>query len=90
MEIERADIMLKLKDSVDLKELEKYGYALNYWSWCEETGVYQKKLNHYNDYVYIDPTVRIIDRDTPFGVIDADESDVPDLIKADLVVKVDE
>ncbi|MDY6152813.1 MAG: hypothetical protein SPI06_05315 [Terrisporobacter sp.] len=80
---------LRIKDSVDLKDLEKYGYALNYWTWCEETGVYQKRLNHYNDYVYIDTTNRIIDRDTPFGVIDADENDVPDLIKADLVVKVE-
>ena len=75
---------------MDLKELEKYGYTLNYWTWCEETGVYQKRLNYYNDYVYIDTTNRIIDRDTPFGVIDADENDVPDLIKADLVVKVEE
>lgn len=31
--------MLKIRENVDLKELEKYGYALNYWSWCEETGV---------------------------------------------------
>lgn len=82
--------MLKIKENVDLKELRKYGYALNYCSWCEETGVYQKRLNHYNDYIYIDTTSRIIDRDTPFGVIDADESDVPDLIKADLVVNVEE
>lgn len=43
--------MIKIREDVDLKELEKYGYALNYWNWCEETGVYQKRLNHYNDYV---------------------------------------
>ena len=29
LEIERTDIMLKLKDSVDLKELEKYGFKKN-------------------------------------------------------------
>ena len=29
MEIERADIMLKLKDSVDLNVLEKYGFKKN-------------------------------------------------------------
>lgn len=81
--------MLKIKDNIDLKELEKFGYELKYWGWCEETGVYQKEINHYNDCVYIDPSTRIIDRDTPFGVISADEGDVPDLIKADLVEKVD-
>ena len=69
--------MLKIKDNVDLKELEKMGYY--------------KKLYFYNSYDYeksgliIYENTRIVSTSINF-----DLDTLYDLIKADLVEKVDE
>ncbi len=75
--------MLKIKDSVDLKELEKYGF---------------NKIKDYisgKDYAYLKGALRInfnnrllLKNDASFCGYDLEV--VYDLIKADLVVKVEE
>ena len=89
--------MLKIKDDVDLKELEKFGFEyeeeditevtdtepfiLKYWRWGKT----------YKDYfIYIDVKTRIIDDqyiNPPYAeIVPADL--IYNLIKADLVEKV--
>lgn len=80
--------MLKIKDNVDLKELEKYGF--------EENSFYYSKTFNFEYYkVEID-----IEKDRKYLIIQNDYYDsdyacyipsiIYDLIKADLVVKVEE
>ena len=84
--------MLKIKDSVDLKELEKFGFY-------KSGGVYQNNLE-YDDVnsaiVGIDICIYIVitDRIIRFASNDQKETTnldtLYDLIKADLVEKVEE
>ena len=86
--------MLKIKDNVDLKELEKYGMQYNGGSecWCME-------------YTYCVLTIYDSDRKISYNTLEAGFSDlwkeydklnqqalgiIYDLIKADLVEKVEE
>lgn len=80
--------MLKIRDNVDLKELEKYGF--------EENGFYYSRTFNFEYYkVEID-----IEKDRKYLIIQNDYYDsdyacyipsiIYDLIKADLVVKVEE
>lgn len=80
--------MLKIRDNVDLKELEKYGF--------EENGFYYSRTLNFEYYkVEID-----IEKDRKYLIIQNDYYDsdyacyipsiIYDLIKADLVVKVEE
>lgn len=80
--------MLKIKDNVDLKELEKYGF--------EENGFYYSKTFNFEYYeVKID-----VEKDRKYLIIQNDYYDsdyacyipnlIYDLIKADLVEKVSE
>ena len=79
--------MLKIKDNVDLKELEKYGFK-------EYNDEY---IRHYkNDiatFIYKDSRI-IEDIDTDYKFLEnlnlGESKRVKDLIKADLVEKVDE
>lgn len=45
--------MLKIKDDLDLKELEKFGFALEYyldcWAWTKK----YKRGKHYEEYINI-------------------------------------
>lgn len=90
--------MLKIKDNVDLKELEKFGFKYCEEDYTEETDAepyinkywssYEKKKSDYP--IYINVSTRIIDDqyiNPPYAeVVPADL--IYDLIKADLVEKV--
>ena len=75
--------MLKIKDNIDLKELEKFG-------------LHKEKV--YFGYVYTNKTLEIEEKDKTFDTWDYLEctdlniynNTLYDLIKADLVEKVDE
>ena len=77
--------MLKLKDSVDLNVLEKYGFKKNSnfpdgWSMVK---TYKKGRCYQEDiYVWNDRTIQV-------NAIKLNDT-IYDLIKADLVVKVEE
>ena len=80
--------MLKIKDNIDLKELEKFGFIIKHYSWGT---VYERPLK-YPEYsiqsIYIDINTKEIDEEEErFSVIDAKEEHIQDLIKADLVVE---
>ena len=84
--------MLKLKDSMDLEELEKYGFKYSkYYLEYTKTICYGRRGQQFD--LIIDDD-RILsgyaegaDGDGADGIID---DTIYDLIKADLVVKVDE
>lgn len=82
--------MLKIKDNVDLKELEKYGFELE-----SDKTYYQFDLGDNRTYIIVDCKYRQI------GIPTSLYGDIPsicienlsilyDLIKADLVEKVSE
>lgn len=78
--------MLKIKDNVDLKELEKFGFI----EFKEEY------IRHYKSDIatFIDKDTRkIVDVDTDYKFLEnlnlGDSKRVNDLIKADLVEKVE-
>lgn len=82
---ERKDIMLKIRDNVDLKELEKYGFKKNSnfpdgWAMIKT----YKKGRYYQEDIYVwnDRTIQV-------NAIELNDT-IYDLIKADLVVKMEE
>lgn len=81
--------MLKIKDNVNLKELEKYGFE-------HQTMVYVKDIKRSNDFfkenkvIYVEETNREISIHKGLFNIDAELDTIYDLIKADLVEKIDE
>ena len=79
--------MLKIKDNVDLKELEKYGFTK------PKYGCYEKLVKdnwNYKMYIYITKDTRKIQVNT-YDDYDVDLDDtLYDLIQAGLVEKVDE
>lgn len=107
--------MLKIKDNVDLKELEKFGFETGYYDYyttkkevvipcycyeCEcseeDTGhnkIYENQINY-----MVDKKTRMIDRMTyggedsyHFNIMNSEDYNLLyDLIKADLVEKVEE
>lgn len=85
--------MLKIKDNVDLKELEKFGYEENYpYNYLKFIIDTKMKI----DVLHIDLKTRKIDRTikeylTPEIVCKTVKQQyIADLIKADLVEKVEE
>lgn len=87
--------MLKIKDDVDLKELEKFGFIIN-----ENRATYQ---NYYDEYIFIDNKKRIeIEKDYYFDELDIGGTSICcifsvlllntiyDLIKAGMVEKINE
>lgn len=77
--------MLKIRENVDLKELEKYGFKKNStfpdgWAMVKT----YKKSRYYQEDIYVwnDGTIQV-------NAIELNDT-IYDLIKADLVVKVDE
>ena len=84
--------MLKIKDNVDLKELEKYGFKRmkNHFYKCKRSS-YSKSLK--NGYIEIDSNTRWISQDGT-GFFRKDEiiyqDTLYDLIKADLVEKIED
>lgn len=107
--------MLKIKDNVDLKELEKYGFETGYYDYyttkktvvipcyCYECECSEEDTGHYKIYenqinFMVDKKTRIINRMTYggkssyyFNILQSQDYDlIYDLIKANLVVKVEE
>ena len=81
--------MLKIKDNVDLKELEKFGFKKIKGGWF--TYEFDKKIyGEYISLILLDCSrklfMSIMSNDMGFDDLDI----IYDLIKADLVVKVDE
>lgn len=90
--------MLKIKDNVDLKELEKFNYDLT-----SDGKTYYKDTNYNSLWAFfkygvdtrtisIDYKTRQISETVGIGAyqIEVIEEDIEDLINADLVEKVDE
>ena len=89
--------MLKIKDNVDLKELENYDFSRECYVGCEES--FWIRVNFKNQYKYCDITVSENDRSIDIRILTNDSSDtildyeldvVFDLIQAGLVEKVGE
>ncbi len=83
--------MLKIKDNVDLKELEKYGFEHYPLIYIKES----KRYDNYMDMntakkVYIDEKNRQISVGTNLFNTDIELDTIYDLIKANLVEKVDD
>lgn len=77
--------MLKIKDGIDLKELEKFGFELFITDYKE---FYRKKLE-----TYVEPAIMIVKPISRQIIIDSERTYIReidtlyDLIKADMVVK---
>ena len=106
---------LRIKDSVDLKELEKFGFETGYYDYyttkktvvipcycyeceCSEEDTGHNKIYENQTNFMVDKKTRIINRMTYggknsyyFNILQNQDYDLLyDLIKADLVVKVEE
>lgn len=77
--------MLKIKDNVNLKELEKYGFTLEYyidcWAWIKK----YKRGEHYEEYINVWENDRAI-HCCAIEMLDT----LFDLIQEGLVEKVEE
>ena len=86
--------MLKIKDNVDLKELEKFGFKPN--ALDDNYSGYYKMAGNTDNYTFIDDYH--FENNKRIGILIEDGqvylgetlNDLYDLIKADLVEKVDE
>lgn len=77
--------MLKIKDNVDLKDLKKYGFR------CHKDLIYKPKYKVWNVIeVSVDPNTRIIKIAGIPDLFHTVEDTLYDLIKADLVEKINE
>jgi len=73
--------MLKIKDNVGLKELEKFRFR--------DIGVYYKRPFLFGGEIYINKETRKITRMHPYSLREEpNEDEIRDLIKANLVEKV--
>ena len=85
--------MLKIKDNVDLKELEKYGFKM-YEDYYDEKGNLKYYFAGQNLYLFENENEQgnflrtFTDLECGFSMIDVDI--LYDLIKADLVEKVED
>jgi uncharacterized membrane protein YfhO len=78
--------MLKIKDNIDLKELEKYHFTNKY----SKKGNYEKTID-YAYTIWVDATTKEIYIEQSMNIIDDDKSvsmEIQDLIQAGLVEKV--
>ena len=79
--------MLKIKDNVDLKELEKFGFELNDIGLNEPYYIYEKYIKPYIS-ICISEETRVITKYNDDNIGRIKNEDIEDLIKADLVEKV--
>lgn len=81
--------MLKIKDNVDLKELERFGFKIDDIGLNEPYLIYRKYIRAYVT-IEIDIDSRTMSKniDDEGGIIE--EKDIDDLIQAGLVEKVKE
>jgi hypothetical protein len=92
--------MLKIKDNVDLKELEKFSFELSTnnedlkdQEWKVETGFWDKEeIVYVYEQLVVNVETREINIETIYNNLNGDEEIIKlfDLIKADLVEKVEE
>ena len=78
--------MLKIKDNVDLKELEKFGFEKEKYG-----DRYEFNHSNYDITLYVEPDRKIIIRSGEYSDCESGERVEPklyDLIKADLVDKM--
>ena len=76
--------MLKIKDNIDLKELEKFGFK------TLKNFIYKSKKGEWSVVeIKIDPLTRTIDISGLSDMYNTKEDTLFDLIKADLVEKVE-
>jgi len=82
--------MLKIKDKIDLKELEKFGFREMPYKWYGM--LLMKKISSSDMIVYIDNdrTIWEMDDEDNYSPNPVLHQRVIDLIKADLIEKVDE
>lgn len=81
--------MLKIKDSVDLKELDKFGFEkklLCYTKTIERNGF---AVIHTKD-IFIDELTRDISIQEGLFNVDMELNTIYDLIKADMIEKIEE
>ena len=80
--------MLKIKDNVDLKELEKYGFE---YTWRE---LYESGYDKYEVVITIDEKDKILNCSCPFNYNEEDTTShletLYDIIKADLIEKIED
>lgn len=82
-----SEKMLKIKDDVDLKELEKFGYEADDIGLNEPYLIYRKYISVYTS-IDINAVDRVISKniDDEYKIIQ--EKDIQDLVQAGLVEKV--
>ncbi len=80
--------MLKIKDNVDLKELEKYGFKYYRMLYTKNTVRYAGNLKE-NKKIYVEENSRNISMGIGIFNTDIELDTIYDLIKADLVEKVE-
>lgn len=81
--------MLKIKDNIDLKELEKYGFKYYRMLYIKDTIRYDGNLRE-NKKIYVEENSRNISMGIGLFNTDIELDSIYDLIKADLVEKVSE
>lgn len=76
--------MLKIKDTVDLKELEKFGFS-------KDGDFYHRELSDHTDIIVDEPTRKVeIDFEISYAWLDEYNDILWDLIQENLVEKVKE
>lgn len=83
--------MLKIKDDIDLKELEKYGYKLeeDWWNRAKGDFIYYKHVAPYTS-IEIEVNTKMIFQNWEDIYVSVKEEYINDLIKDGLVIKVDD
>ncbi len=79
--------MLKIKDDIDLKELEKFGYEVDDVGLNVAYLIYRKYIKAYVS-IDIDTNNRVISKNVDDEYKEIQEEDIQDLIQAGLVEKV--
>ena len=83
--------MLKIKDNIDLKELEKFGFEHYPLIYIKESKRYDDDINmNIAKRVYVDEKTRKISLGTILFNTEIELDTLYDLIKADLVEKVED
>ncbi len=81
--------MLKIKDDADLKELEKYGFASEFLCYIKPIKR-ESFIGDFSKNIFVDELTRIIHIQEGLFNVDLELDTLYDLIKADLVEKVEE
>lgn len=84
--------MLKIRDNVDLKKLEKFGYVNNYNYYIKSNDKYRIQIHIFSRKILVYKYRQNSDWGDYIGYFDEEEEElkkyIPDLIQAGLVEKV--